>query len=269
MPLARIRHGKPHTLGREVSLIAIRIVFWRRLRTELALAGLSLAVLLGAWGTGVTLRPAAGPVPAAPIYRVETAHRAVALAINVVWGTQYVPGIVRALIRSHATATFFLGGAWAAAHPGLVRQLVQAGMEVGNHGYAHRHQSTLSFDANVDEILRATRAIELAGGVRPTLFAPPYGEYNRTVEAAAAALHMPLIMWTVDTIDWRPDATPAVISGRVLAGVQPGAIILMHPTDRTLEALPGLLAALRAMGYQIVTVSQLLSWGRPAGESSR
>ena len=224
----------------------------------------AVAVWVGVRPGGMALQAPA--VPAA-VYRVATTTPAVALAINVVWGTEYVPRLLAELERAHARATFFLGGAWAAAHPTVVQQLVAAGMEIGNHGYAHRHQSLLSFDANVEEITRASRAIETAGAPRPTLFAPPYGEYNRTVLEAAAALHLTTVMWTIDTIDWRPSSTPDLITSRVLSRAQPGAIILMHPTDRTVEALPRILSGLGARGLKAVTVTTLLLSGKPQGEA--
>jgi peptidoglycan/xylan/chitin deacetylase (PgdA/CDA1 family) len=241
------------------------VISVRRARPWLAAllvaGGLTAAHAVGAVRPTAALPPAAGPV-----YRVATTTKAMALAINVVWGTEYVPRLLALLTRAHAHATFFLGGAWAAEHPTLVRDLVAAGMEIGNHGYAHRHQSTLTFDQNVEEIARASRAIEQAGAPRPMLFAPPYGEYNNTVLEAARALHMPLIMWTVDTIDWRPSSSPAVIVSRVLNGASAGAIVLMHPTDRTVEALPTILTQLESRGYRLVTVSQLLQLGTPEGE---
>jgi peptidoglycan/xylan/chitin deacetylase (PgdA/CDA1 family) len=242
------------------------VVSASRIKREAGLVALIVAVLLGAWAGGSWLRTASAAPPPGPVYRVATTAPEVALAVNVVWGTEYVPKILSILRQNHAQATFFLGGAWAASHPALARELAAAGMEIGNHGYAHRHQSTLSFDANLAEITRATRAIELATGVRPTLFAPPYGEYNATVLAAAAALHMPVIMWTIDTIDWRPDSSPGLIAQRVLSRAAPGAIILMHPTERTVDALPGLLKALAERGYRVVGVQQLLAAGRPEGE---
>lgn len=200
------------------------------------------------------------------IYRVATTQKALALAINVVWGSEYIPALLKDLTAAHAPATFFLGGAWAADHPALVHDIVAHGMAVGNHGYRHRHQSRLSFDENLEEITQASRAIELAGAPRPTLFAPPYGEYNATVLQAATALHLHVIMWTIDTIDWRPTSSVSRIVERVTARVAPGAIVLMHPTHRTVEALPKILSALTAQGYRFLTVSQLMALGVPQGE---
>jgi peptidoglycan/xylan/chitin deacetylase (PgdA/CDA1 family) len=229
-----------------------------------------LAALAAAWSLVAVLAarraPAAPPAP--PVYRVATTVPAMALGINVVWGTEYVPGLLKALEAAHAEATFFLGGAWAEQHPALVRLLVARGMEIGNHGYAHRHQSRLSFDANVAEIARASRAIELAGAPRPTLFAPPYGDYNATVLRAAASLHLTVVMWTIDPVDWRPSTSAADIVRRVLAGRAAGAIVLLHPTAATDEALPVILRDLAESGYRVVTVGALLKLGEPRGETN-
>jgi peptidoglycan/xylan/chitin deacetylase (PgdA/CDA1 family) len=170
------------------------------------------------------------------------------------------------LTQDHVKATFMLGGAWATAHPDLVRALQQAGMELGNHGYGHRHVSLLSYEANLNEIERTNTAVAMITGQLPTVFAPPYGEFNATVLRAAAAAHMPLVMWTIDTIDWRLSSTPSVIAGRVLSRARAGAIVLMHPTERTVEALPEIVHTLTARGYRLVTVSTLLKMGQPTGD---
>jgi|SRR5579875_1492517 len=230
--------------------------------TVLALAVLALAALIGDWARAAPARP---PYAGA-VYSVRTSAKLVALGVNVVWGTQYVEPMLRELVRAHAAATFFLGGRWAEENPALAGRIARAGMEIGNHGFDHRHQSLLSFDENLKEMTRAARAIELATGVRPTLFAPPYGEYNPTVLKAAAELHLTLVMWTIDTIDWRPSSSPALIAERIQKKLRPGAIILMHPTERTVEALKGLLASLARDGYRVVTVSALLGSGSPQGE---
>lgn len=246
----------------------IRVVSLRavRLRWAPIAALLALAMVLFA----PRPRPAAMRAVSAvgkPVYRVVTSHRVLALTINVVWGTEFVPPLLRTLEREHVKATFMLGGAWAARHPALVRALYRAGMELGNHGYAHRHVSLLSLSANLREIERTNEAIAAVTGSLPRLFAPPFGEVNATVLKAADEAGMPLIMWTIDTIDWRPSSSPGVIADRVLRRAVPGAIVLMHPTDRTVEALPVIVRDLKAQGYRLETVSDLLRLGRPEGEN--
>lgn len=189
-----------------------------------------------------------------------------AFACNVVWGGEYVLPIARAFAAAHSRATFFLGGAWASGHPAEARQLRAMGMEIASHGYGHRHVASLSLDANLAEIDRANAAIRAATGVTPRLYAPAYGEVNATVREAARLRSMPVALWTIDTVDWRPWHTPDVIRGRVLQRARPGAIVLIHPTERTLAALPDLIAALRGRGYRLTTVSDLIA---PVGAAAR
>lgn len=206
---------------------------------------------------------AASAVPA-PVYRVKTSMPAIALTINVVWGTEFVPQMLSDLTQAHVTATFMVGGAWAEAHPQLIRDMKQAHMEIGNHGWNHPHPNQLSYQENLRQIERTNQAVQQIAGVIPHVFAPPYGEFNGTVLQASFALHMPLVMWTIDTIDWRPSSSVPYMVAKVVKRAQPGAIVLMHPTSRTAVALPQIIANLKSAGYQLVTVSQLLAMGTPA-----
>lgn len=245
----------------------IEVWSWRRVVGRAATwYEVAAAVLVGLALVGAPRWESAAAPPPVPVYRVITREPVMALSINVVWGTEFVPQILSTLMAAHVPATFFVGGAWAAANPALVQQMVRDQMAVENHGYAHRHSNQLSFHENLNEIARAARAIQLAGAPRPTLYAPPYGEFNGTVLAAAEALHNLVILWTIDTIDWRPSSDAGLITARVLAKAQAGAIVLMHPTSRTLAALPGLVAGLHAAGYHLVTVPQLLGRGTPTGD---
>ena len=202
-----------------------------------------------------------------PVYRVETTKRAMALTINVVWGTEYVPTLLNELKSHHVVATFMVGGAWASAHPDLVRQMQKAGDEIGNHGWNHRHPNQLSLSANLDDMERTNQAVKQICGIRPSVYAPPYGEFNRTVLRAAEAAHMTLVMWTIDTIDWRPSSSVSYMVNKVLTKAAPGSLVLMHPTDRTVLALPRIIEGLQQRGYTLVTASQLFTLGTPRTDS--
>lgn len=250
----------------------IRVISMRsRLARRLYLvAGLVLAAVGLHWqaSVGHWWSPTSASVTAPPeaIYRVATQQPAVALTINVVWGTSYVPRLLQELVSRHVKATFMVGGGWAKAHPNMVTQIQKDGMEIGNHGYAHRHVATISVTENVAEIEQTNQVVQAITGVRPKLFAPPYGELSVGVLRAAGLTHMTPVMWTLDTIDWRPSSTPAMIVQRILPRVKAGAIILMHPTERTVVALPLLLHGLAQAKLSPVTVSELLQMGTPMGE---
>lgn len=199
---------------------------------------------------------------AEPIYRGNPGKREMALTINVAWGTEYIPGLLHTLRSAGVRATFFLSGAWAKKHPQTAKEIVAAGMEIGNHAYTHPEMSRLSRSQMISQIERANQAVEAATGIRPSLFAPPSGDMSPMVVRVAAGLRMKTILWTLDTIDWKRPS-PETILSRIVPRRTPGAIVLMHPTAPTAAALPEMIRALRRDGYRLVTVSQLIDPVRP------
>jgi probable sporulation protein (polysaccharide deacetylase family) len=193
-----------------------------------------------------------------PIYRGNPGKRQIGLMFNVAWGEQFVGKILSVLVQSHAAATFFVDGAFARAHPAIVRAIADAGMAIGSHGYGHKLMTRLSRQGMVAQINRANQAIRDVIGMRPILFAPPAGDVDALAVRVAAGLGMWTILWTVDTIDWRKPS-PDVIVERVLHRASPGVLVLMHPTASTVAALPSIVHTLHQRGYQLVTVPELLS----------
>lgn len=193
----------------------------------------------------------------APVYHGSTEEKKMALTFNVVWGEEYISQILDILGENSVQATFFMGGQWVDDFPELAGKIAEAGHEVGNHGYSHLHQERISKAANIEEIRKAETSIFNVMGVKPKLFAPPYGERGDVILKAAEEAGYTTIFWSIDTIDWqRPE--PAVITERVLARAHNGAIVLMHPTAPTVNSLPVIIKELKKQGYQLVTVSSLL-----------
>lgn len=213
-------------------------------------------ILCSSVGMFWTQSRAVAPAPAA-IYHGDVQAPKVAFACNVFWGEEFLPDMLQTLAANNVKITFFIGGTWAAQHPDLLRQISAQGHELGNHSYNHPHPNALSKRQNQEQIQRTEELINDITGVRTRLYAPPYGEFNQTVLAAAHELGYQTIMWSADTIDWqRPPAD--VIVSRVLKKLANGAIILMHPTAPTAQALPALIQAIQGRGYTITTVSGVL-----------
>ncbi|MGI6491688.1 MAG: polysaccharide deacetylase family protein [Pelotomaculum sp.] len=192
-----------------------------------------------------------------PIYHGNDREKKIALTFNVVWGEEYIPQILTVLKDNNVPATFFIGGQWAEDFPDLTKQIALDGHEVGNHGYSHPHPDNISREANLTEIKQAEAAIENACGVKTRLFAPPYGERADHVLEAASQAGYQTILWSIDTIDWQRPA-PSVLVDRVMGKLHHGAIVLLHPTSPTVEALPTIIQELKLAGYEIVTISVLL-----------
>ena len=136
-------------------------------------------------------------------------------------------------------------------------KIYNSGNEIGNHGYNHKLHTKLTREQSKNEIIRTNTLIREITGKAPTLFAPPSGDVNENVSGDAGSLKMTTVMWTIDTIDWR-DKDEEKIYNRVKRNLQPGALILMHPTEATFKALPDIILLLKAQGYKIKTVSEQL-----------
>lgn len=196
-------------------------------------------------------------LPPSPIFRGNPNKKMVALTINVAWGNEYLPRMLETLHKHNVTATFFLEGRWVKENIRFAKMIVDAKQEVGNHSYTHPDMKTLSLGAIHEQLQKTNEVIEAATDQKVKWFAPPSGSFRDDVVNAAAKLQMGTIMWTVDTIDWRRPE-PSVLIERVMSKVHPGAIILMHPTSSTAEALHTLITQLKEKGYEIGNVSTLM-----------
>lgn len=191
------------------------------------------------------------------IYKGDEGIEKLAFACNVVWGTEHVPQMLDIFENAEIKITFFIGGEWAKDNPELLKEMSNRGHELGNHGYYHKHHNQLSLDQNRQEISQTEDVLREITGIKTRLFAPPYGEFNDTTLEAAESLGYKTIMWSIDTIDWRREGAQ-VISNRVLKKPHNGAIVLMHPVEDTVEALPVIIEELRDRGFEIGTVSDIL-----------
>jgi peptidoglycan/xylan/chitin deacetylase (PgdA/CDA1 family) len=121
--------------------------------------------------------------------------------------------------------------------------------------------SRLSLAGQSRQLLAEAAAVERRGARFPRLFRPPYGMWNRTTVALLHRYRMLMVLWTVDTNDYRRPGVKAIVNA-ALAGARPGAIILLHDAggdrSQTVKALPQIIAGLRGRGYRLVTVPRLL-----------
>ncbi|EHQ91316.1 polysaccharide deacetylase family protein [Desulfosporosinus youngiae] len=202
-----------------------------------------------------------------PIEQVKTNQKIMALTINVDWGEEYIPPILDELARNKAAVTFFVTGRWAKKNPDLLKEIAGKGHQIENHGYSHPHPDQLSVGANREEIKKTESIIEGIIGKKTHLYAPPYGEKGVSGLRAADELGYKTILWTLDTVDWRPDSTPEIITKRIVNpavrfGIKPnksGAIVLMHPKANTVKALPTILEQLTREGYIFQTLDELIT----------
>lgn len=169
------------------------------------------------------------------------------------------PRILDILKEYEVKATFFMLGNQVNKNPLLAKRVADEGHEIGNHSYSHSKLVNLTEGDIRNEIEGTNQIIEEVTGFKPTSFRPPYGDYNETVQAIAFGNKAPIILWSVDSEDWKNKNAEAV-KNMVLNNLRPGSIVLLHDIhSTTAEALPALLTVLKEDGYQFITVSELLS----------
>lgn len=165
------------------------------------------------------------------------------------------------LKQADALATFFVVGPNAERRPKTLVRMLAEGHEIGNHTWNHRVLTSLAPGGLTQEIGGTVAAVKEATGVAPTLMRPPYGATNAKVKAAA---EVPVILWDVDTLDWKVRDAKKVVANAV-RDTKPGSIVLLHDIhSSTVEAVPAILRKLDAQGFHFVTVSQLLASAKPA-----
>lgn len=182
----------------------------------------------------------------------------ISLMINVYWGTEYLDGMLDILDKYDVKTTFFVGGTWAVKESDMLTKIYEKGHEIGNHGYSHKDQDKLSREDNKKEILTTHNIVKDLLGIDMTLFAPPSGAYSKTTVEVANELSYQTIMWTRDTIDWR-DKDANLIYSRTIKNAKGGDLVLMHPTQKTLEALENIIVELQSKGFKLTTVSDALT----------
>jgi peptidoglycan/xylan/chitin deacetylase (PgdA/CDA1 family) len=200
--------------------------------------------------------------------RIPTTARVVALTFDAGANADAIPSILTTLRTKNVPATFFLTGQWVRNFPAQANDVTMSGFVVGNHTDTHPELTTLS-DAEVRaQVLNAQRSILLANGAetRP-FFRFPFGDVDSRVLGIVNNLGYVGVRWTVDTLGWQGTSggmTAQKVFDRVLAGLQPGEIVLMHvgsnPDDGSMldaAALPQIVDAIRARGYTFVTMSAL------------
>jgi peptidoglycan/xylan/chitin deacetylase (PgdA/CDA1 family) len=180
----------------------------------------------------------------------------------------YTPRVLDQLERLHVPATFFeVGFMIHYFYDALERQL-RTGDVVGDHTEQHPMMAQLSPSDQNSQITVQTEQLARFGGPFPRLYRPPYGSFNAATFAILRRLHMLMVLWSVDTEDYTRPGVDAIVA-RALAGAKPGAIILMHDAggerSQTIAALHPLVNALRARGYKLVTIPQLVLDDPPRG----
>jgi cellulose synthase/poly-beta-1,6-N-acetylglucosamine synthase-like glycosyltransferase/spore germination protein YaaH/peptidoglycan/xylan/chitin deacetylase (PgdA/CDA1 family) len=252
-------------------------------------------------GTGEVLHVDASPLPGSRVIRIDRQTGLIAGEDYKVMPTSYViarygahPGwvaltfddgpdrrwtgkILDILEAKHAPATFFVIGQNMQAAPGLIKREIADGDMVGNHTWTHPNIAATPLTQTDLEINTTQRLFSVLTGRSMRFFRPPYfGDAEPSTPSEVEPLKIAqnlgylIVGLRIDPDDWQKPPAQTIIDKTMtrLADTSPtgGQIVLLHDSggDRshTVEALPGLIDAIRAKGYRLVTVDQLAGMSR-------
>ena len=189
-----------------------------------------------------------------PVYSVERTDNRIAISFDCAWGTDHTDAILSCLEETGVRATFFMVQFWAEKYPDYLKKIDEAGHEVGTHSATHSYMSRLSEGEIRAELESSSAAITAVTGKAVTLFRPPYGDYDDLLIDTCNDMGILPVQWDVDSLDWK-DLSAADIAQRIVPRVKSGSIILCHNNGlHTAEALPIVIDALRAKGFEFVPI---------------
>lgn len=200
-----------------------------------------------------SVEAAAQPTPTpAPVIR----DKAVALTFDDGPSRANDGRIVETLQKYGAHATFFVLGDRARVDGDILQMYLAAGCEIGSHSWNHPQLSKMKWDEIERQLSKTNKTVsKLTGGYQIQLLRPPYGSISNTMRKK---LDMPMILWSLDTLDWKTRNTKKIFR-EVRKEVKDGDIILMHDIYSTIaDAVEKVVPWLQNKGYDILTVSELM-----------
>ncbi|EID14603.1 carbohydrate degrading enzyme [Mycobacterium xenopi RIVM700367] len=223
---------------------------WRYWRTVLGVAVAGAVLVVGAL-TGHVRRAGADDVDCSRV-------KCVALTFDD-GPSPYTDRLLQVLKDNDAKATFFLIGNKVAANPAGAKRIADAGMEIGSHTWEHPNMTTLAPQDISLQLTKAKDVIAAATGHTPTLYRPAGGLSNAAVRHAAGQLGQAEILWDVIPYDWINDSNTGATRQVLMRQIKPGSVVLFHDTySSTVDLVYQFIPVLKANGYHLVTVSQML-----------
>lgn len=176
----------------------------------------------------------------------------------------YTDRLLQILKDNDAKATFFEIGNKVAANPEGAKRVVEAGMELGQHTWEHPNMTTIPPEDIPSQLSKASDAVEQATGQRPKLFRTAGGLINDAVLAEAKKQGLADINWDVIPFDWANDANTAATRYMLMTQIKPNSVVLFHDTySSTVDLVQQFIPVLKANGYHLVTVSQMVGHREP------
>jgi len=173
--------------------------------------------------------------------------------------SKHTPRILDMLERYGGRATFFTVGYLLNAHSETVLRAHNMGCEIIGHTWDHSDLTKLSDWEIKNQLVSTSNAIKNITGTEIPMYRPPYGSMNERVRRVSGELGFSTVTWSLDTKDWKTRNVQLIYLA-VMQSVKAGDIIIAHDMHgTTADAMEYIIPALVKQGYQLVTVSELLT----------
>jgi peptidoglycan/xylan/chitin deacetylase (PgdA/CDA1 family) len=177
------------------------------------------------------------------------------------------PKVLEALRRRDQKATFFVIARKAEQHPEVVAAILQAGHELGLHGYEHDRLTAWRAPSRiVADIRKAQQALLQLTGQKVFWYRPPIGHVSPRTAAAVRKAEVELVAWSVRCVDGLRRSNPRRVASRVERKLHDGAIVMLHDASEcgdfvpaTVQCIEAILDSVSRRGLASVTLSQLLA----------
>lgn len=158
--------------------------------------------------------------------------------------------------------TFFVLGNLIDGREETLQRTAAEGHEIAGHSWNHRQLTNLTKEEVKDQIMMTRAAIYNATGKDSLVVRAPYGACDEMVQGVGRELGVTFYNWSIDTLDWLTK-DPKSIEKEIMSNVSDGDIILCHDLhETTVDAMESVIPKLMKEGYQLVTVSELMSYSK-------
>lgn len=197
------------------------------------------------------------------VHRVDTDSPMIALTFDDGPTPGKTEQILQILAAEQIKATFFLTGREIAKHPQLLRKILEAGHQVGNHSYSHKRMLFKTPGFIADEIEKTDLLLKEGGAPEPYYFRPPYGKKLLMLPWYLSEKKRLTVTWDLAPENYSQlTQDPAKLAAFTVQQTKAGSIILLHvmydSRSNTMAAVPDIIRGLKQRGFQFVTVQELL-----------
>lgn len=201
-----------------------------------------------------TLKEQIIPEVETPTRPINKSKKLIALTFDDGPHASFTNEILATLKKYNSAATFFVLGSRAGANPNVLKNIINSGSEIGNHSWSHPQLTKLSVSAMKKEINDTQNAVYNATHTYSKFVRPPYGAVNASVKAN---IGKPMILWNVDTLDWKTKNTQMIVN-EIMKHARDGSIILLHDIHATSkEAALIAIPKLKEQGFELVTMTEM------------